>query len=145
MNVPEQEKVLAAAAQADAHELILHLPDGYDTQIGLGGSVLSAGQRQRIGLARALYGEPSLIVLDEPNANLDQDGEQALRTAITRTKKAGRTVILIAHHTNVLTVCDKLLVLRNGRVEQFGPKDEVVASLTRPAASSARQSIRAVD
>lgn len=145
MDVPDQEKVLAAANEAGAHELILYLADGYDTQIGPGGNVLSAGQRQRIGLARALYGEPSLIVLDEPNANLDQNGEQALRAAIMQVKKAGRTVVMIAHHTNILTVCDKLLVLRNGRVEQFGPKDEIVANLARTAPNTSIRPVRAVE
>ncbi|MDZ4791865.1 MAG: ATP-binding cassette domain-containing protein [Hyphomicrobiales bacterium] len=133
MGTPNPELVLRAAAEAGAHEMVLRLAEGYETRIGAHGRMLSAGQRQRIALALALYGDPAFIVLDEPNANLDQEGEHALRRAIQTVKTRGGTVVLIAHHTSILGVCDKLLVLQNGRVEAFGPRDQVLAQLTRPA------------
>ncbi|MDX2265714.1 MAG: type I secretion system permease/ATPase [Hyphomicrobiales bacterium] len=147
---PVSEMVLKAAAEAGAHDMILRLSEGYETRIGPGGRTLSAGQRQRVALARALYGDPAFIVLDEPNANLDQEGEQALRRAILTVKARGATVILIAHHTSILGVCDKLLVLQNGRAEAFGGRDAVLAQLTRGPAETASdkgaaRGIRAVD
>jgi PrtD family type I secretion system ABC transporter len=128
---PDSAKVMAAARQAGLHEIILHLPDGYDTRIGDGGSALSGGQRQRVALARALYGEPALVVLDEPNANLDNDGEEALRRALANLKAGGTTVVIVAHRPSILSVADKLLVLRSGRVEAFGPRAEIIAKMTR--------------
>ena len=149
MGAPDDEAVVAAGKASGAHDMILHLAEGYDTPIGEGGQALSAGQRQRVALARALYGLPAFVVLDEPNANLDQEGEQALRSAIMQMKKNRQTSIMIAHHTNILGVCDKLLVLRRGRVELFGPRDEVIGKLTRPVpdkgAAAAKPSVRAVD
>ena len=124
--------VVAAAKRAGVHETILRLPEGYDTLIGDGLGVLSGGQRQRIGLARALFGDPALIVLDEPNSNLDADGEAALRSAILELKQLGKTIVIISHRPNVLGVVDKVLLLREGRVEEFGPAAEVLGRLRRP-------------
>lgn len=123
-------RVVAAAQAADAHELILRLPMGYDTPLGLSGRGLSAGQAQRIGLARALYGDPAFVVLDEPNAHLDSEGEAALVRALDSMKARGATVLVIAHRTGVLGAADKLIFLRNGVVEMAGPRDDVVAKFT---------------
>jgi ABC-type protease/lipase transport system fused ATPase/permease subunit len=123
------EDVLEAAQRAHVHELILRLPSGYETQIGDAGSVLSGGQRQRVGLARALFGQPRLIVLDEPNANLDTDGEQALAESLVEMRKQGATIIVVAHRPSLLAVADKILVLRDGRVEMLGGRDEVLAKI----------------
>ncbi|MBF0255732.1 MAG: type I secretion system permease/ATPase [Gammaproteobacteria bacterium] len=122
-------KVVEAAQMAGVHEMILQLPEGYDTLIGQSGGALSGGQRQRIGLARAIYGEPKLVVLDEPNSNLDDIGERALTTAIQTLKQRQVTVILITHRTSIIDVVDKLLVLRNGQAVMFGPKPEVLQKL----------------
>ena len=126
------EAVIAAAKEADIHELILQLPKGYDTELGLMGFGLSAGQSQRVALARALFGEPRLIVLDEPNAFLDQNGEAALVGAIARARSRGATVIVIAHRRGVLAAVDRLLVLEEGRPKLLGPAGEVVARLSGP-------------
>ena len=138
MNVkPDADAVLRAAKAAGAHELILRLPNGYDTPIGEGGEALSGGQRQRIALARALYGDPFLIVLDEPNSNLDNEGEMALRQAIANLKTRGAIVVLIAHRPSVLAVCDHILVLANGEQKDFGTRDEIMQKMTRPVAAPA--------
>jgi ATP-binding cassette subfamily C protein PrsD len=125
--------VLEAARLAGVHDLITGLPDGYDTRIGSRGAALSAGQRQRIGLARALYGDPFLLVLDEPNANLDFAGDNALTTALTAAKARGAVVIVIAHRPSAIAVCDKLIYLVNGRQSAFGAKEEVLRQVTAPA------------
>jgi len=125
----DAEKVVEAAKLAGVHEMILRFPKGYDTDIGAGGSVLSGGQRQRIGFARAIYGSPSFVVLDEPNSNLDDAGEAALVQAVLRLKANGTTVVLITHRTNIIGVVDKLLLLVDGTVQLFGPRDQVLLSL----------------
>ena len=117
--------------------MILRFPKGYDTSMGEAGSLLSAGQRQRIALARAVYGQPGLLVLDEPNANLDEMGEQALSKAIQEFKAMGKTVVLISHRPGVLALADRVLVLRDGVVAHEGPRDEVVAAVRRQNQSSA--------
>lgn len=127
----DEAQLFAAARLADVHELVLSLPEGYNTRIGGGGMKLSGGQRQRIGLARAVYGEPVLIVLDEPNSNLDQAGVAALAATLARLKQNGRTVVVIAHDAAILAAATHLLVIREGRMTAFGPKSEVVAR-TRP-------------
>ena len=130
----DSEEIVAAARLAGVHEMILHLPNGYDTTIGGVGGMLSGGQRQRIGLARAVFGRPSLLVLDEPNSNLDDQGEKELVETLRRIKAGGSTVIVITHRTMVLQSVDKILVMKEGTAVKFGPKDQVLASLTRPAA-----------
>jgi len=127
------EEVVAAAQLAGVHELILRMPKGYDTDVGEGGLVLSAGQRQRVGLARTVLGNPAFVVMDEPNANLDAEGEEALMRAIDAMKANGATVVIISHKPGVFRAADKMLVLRDGRIELFGPRDQVMARLVKPA------------
>ena len=125
----DAEKVVDAAKMANVHDLILQLPEGYDTVIGATGGILSGGQRQRVGLARALYGSPVLVVLDEPNSNLDEQGELALGNALQAMKRNKVTVVLVTHRQNVLTHVDKLLVLNDGKLAVYGPRDQVIAHL----------------
>lgn len=129
----DSAQVVAAAKAAGVHELILGLQEGYDTVIGSKGVGLSGGQRQRIGLARALYGEPALIVLDEPNSNLDELGEKALMLAIQTLKQRNASVYIITHRPSILGVVDKLLVLKEGTLQAYGPRDEVLAHLQKQA------------
>ncbi len=131
-NNPKDEAIIAAAQAANVHEMILQLPDGYETQVGEAGAALSGGQRQRIALARALYGDPFLVVLDEPNSNLDNEGEQALTSAIKSVRARGGIVIVIAHRPSALAGIDLLLVMADGRIQSFGPKDDVLSKVLRP-------------
>ena len=128
---PDAEKVVAAAQKADAHKMILELPEGYDTRIHSGQQRLSGGQIQRIGLARALYDDPVILVLDEPNSNLDNEGTQALNNAIRAAKAGGRSVIIMAHRPAAIQECDLLLVIDGGVRTAFGPKDEVMKSMVK--------------
>lgn len=138
-------EIVAAARLAGVHDLIQHLPHGYNTQIGEGGLALSGGQRQRIGLARAVFGLPALIVLDEPNASLDPPGEQALADALRQLKAAGRTVVTITHRSAALGQCDLVLALKDGVAQAFGPREEVMSRLMGAApAPGARPSLAAV-
>ena len=127
MGTPDSAAIVAAAQRANAHDMILRLPNGYDTPIGDAGALLSAGQRQRIGFARALYGSPRFVVLDEPNSNLDAEGESALHTALRELKKERTTCVVITHRPSLLQTADKVLVLRDGTVQQFGTPAEVLA------------------
>jgi PrtD family type I secretion system ABC transporter len=135
----DTDAILRAGRAAGAHDMILRLPAGYDTKIGDASAALSAGQRQRLALARALYGDPFLVVLDEPNSNLDSDGDIALQNAIRDLKTRGAIVVLIAHRPAVLEHCDKVLILANGSQQAFGPRDSILrkgqAVSARPAAA----------
>lgn len=122
----DPDEIVLAAQRAGVHEVVLRLPQGYETPIGEGGRTLSAGQRQRLGLARALYGDPVLVVLDEPNSNLDSEGDKALLSAIAGLKERGRTVVVIAHRPVTLVTMDKLLALRGGMVEMLDRRDKVM-------------------
>lgn len=126
---PDSTRTVAAAKRAGVHDMILRLPQGYDTPIGEGGMALSGGQRQRIGLARAMYGDPALVVLDEPNANLDEAGDAALVGALRVMKEEKRTVFVITHRMHLLAEADAILVLANGTIQAYGPRDAVMETL----------------
>ena len=126
----DREAILAAQ-MAGVHDMIVRLPNGYDTQVGEGGAILSGGYRQRIGLARAVYGSPSLVVLDEPSSNLDADGDAALTDCIMQLKQRGTTVVIISHRPSTIGVVDKILLLKEGVAEMFGPRAEIMSRLTR--------------
>ena len=132
MQVVEGETVIAAAKMAGVHDLILGFPHGYQTDVGENGMNLSAGQRQRIGLARTLFNMPKLVVLDEPNANLDHDGELALAQSLQLMKQAAMTVVVISHRPSILSNIDKIMVLKGGMIEQFGERSEVMKLLSQP-------------
>ncbi len=127
----ESEKVIQAAKRAGVHDMILHLPRGYDTLLGDAGAGLAGGQKQRLGLARAMYGDPSMIVLDEPNSNLDEVGEQALVAAINDLRERGKTIVLITHRTSIIGITNKLLLLRDGAIQMFGPSSTVLQTLAQ--------------
>lgn len=133
MTEGDTDQVIEAAKRADVHELVMRLPKGYDTPIGTNGMVLSGGQRQRIALARALYGDPSFVVLDEPNANLDQEGNQALTKTLMGLKARGVTTIIISHRSGVFDAVDKLMLLNAGTIATYGSKDEVLNSMSEQA------------
>ena len=133
------EEVIKAAKLAGAHETILSLPQGYDTDIGERGAKLSGGQRQKIGIARAFYGEPKLIVLDEPNSNLDDAGEKALVAGLKTLKERKVTIVVVSHRPSVLSIADKVLVLRGGRIVMFGPTKQVLQALMGQPAQQARR------
>nr|WP_321484465.1 ATP-binding cassette domain-containing protein [uncultured Cohaesibacter sp.] len=133
-NAPS-EAIIEAAQLADLHDMISHLPEGYNTRIGTSGFALSGGQRQRIALARALYGNPFLLVLDEPNSNLDSQGEAALTQALLAMKEKGSIVVIIAHRPSALAAADMVLCLKEGKMQAFGPKNEVLPKVLAPVQS----------
>ena len=135
--VVERDKVRDAVTLVGMDSWIDSLPDGLDTRIGEDGASLSGGQRQRVALARAVFGNPKLLVLDEPNASLDEAGEQALVAMLNQMKQRGATVLVVTHRTSVLPACDKLLMLRDGQVAAYGPRDEVLAQLREAATAGA--------
>jgi ABC-type protease/lipase transport system fused ATPase/permease subunit len=137
---PDPRAIIEAAQAASIHEMIVRMPDGYKTQIGPQGMALSAGQRQRVGLARALFGNPFLVVMDEPNSNLDGEGEQALTAAIAGIRARGGIAIVVAHRPSALAAVDLVAIVQNGRLVGFGPKDEIIESAHATAAS--RTSVR---
>jgi PrtD family type I secretion system ABC transporter len=143
MGEADPAAVAEAARLAGCHEMVLRLPNGYETEIGESGLFLSGGQRQRIALARALYGRPRLLVLDEPDASLDSEGDAALSRALASAKSEACTVIVIAHRPNILARADRILVLRDGKVDLFGPRQAVAAEWTRRAASG-NQRVQAI-
>ena len=136
--VVDRAKVEDAARAVGLHELIMALPLGYDNPVGRDGAMLSGGQRQRVGLARAIYGDPVFVVLDEPNSSLDEEGDAALASAIAVMKSRGTTFVVMTHRTSVLAVADKMLVLRDGQVQAFGPRDDVLAALQNAAQQAAQ-------
>ncbi len=140
MGQVDDQAVVEAAMVAHAHELIQHLPQGYETKIGDSGAGLSGGQRQRVGLARAVYGSPRLIVLDEPNANLDQAGESALAATLNELKMQGVALVIVGHRPSTLAQADKILLLKDGRVELFGPREQILQTLRELAATNGKPS-----
>lgn len=129
----DPQRIVAAARQAAVHDMVLKLADGYNTRVGAGGHRLSAGQLQRIGLARAMYGDPALLIMDEPNANLDAEGEAALVQAVVNARRRGATVIIVAHRPSALAAIDTLLMMKDGQQVAFGPKEEVLAKVLQNA------------
>ena len=133
----DSELVVQAATDAGVHDMILELPEGYDTVISGAQGLLSPGQRQRVALARALYSRPKLLILDEPNSNLDESGEQALNTAIANMKQNGSTIVMVSHRQTVLSLADYIIIMEGGRIKEQGARDEVVARVR--AAQQAQQ------
>jgi ATP-binding cassette subfamily C protein len=143
MQESDPRDVIRAAQAAGIHELIGRLPHGYDTPIAEGMHMLSGGQMQRLALARALYGDPKLIILDEPNSNLDNTGEQALIAAIRQARARGAIIIMIAHRPSVMAAADKLMILEHGAIKQFGPRTEVI-EMIEPRSQDRQKRIRSV-
>ena len=142
---PQDAKaVIAAATAAGVHELIVGLPDGYETQVGESGTALSAGQAQRVALARALYGDPFLVVLDEPNSNLDAEGDEALSRAIMSVRNRGGIVVVVAHRPSAIACVDMLLMMAQGRAQAFGPRDEVLSRVLQRDGATAARSLKVV-
>jgi ATP-binding cassette, subfamily C, bacterial exporter for protease/lipase len=139
----EQAKVEAAARAVGLHDLIMELPEGYESPIGLEGAMLSGGQRQRVALARAIYGDPVFVVLDEPNSSLDEAGDAALAAAILQAKARGTTFVVMTHRASIFPVVDKILVLRDGQVQAFGPRDEVLGAMSKAAAQVQQRAVAA--
>jgi len=134
---PDPDAIIRAGEQAGVHDMVVRLPEGYQTRVGEGGMGLSGGQRQRIALARALYGDPFLVVLDEPNSNLDTEGEQGLTRAIASVRARDGIVLVIAHRPSALAAVDQVLVIADGETRAFGPKDEVLRQIMRPVPAAA--------
>jgi ATP-binding cassette subfamily C protein len=132
---PDADAIISAARAAGVHDLVVRLPEGYDTRVGEAGATLSAGQRQRVALARALYRDPFLVVLDEPNSNLDSDGEAALTAALLAVRARGGIVVVIAHRPSALAAVGQVLVLSQGRQQALGPRDDVLRQVLRAGAS----------
>jgi ATP-binding cassette subfamily C protein len=128
----KSDEIIAAAKEAGVHEMIIKMRDGYNTQVGEQGKALSAGQAQRVALARALYGDPFLIVLDEPNSNLDTEGDEALTRAVRGARERGAIVVVVAHRPIGIEAVDQVLVLKDGRMQAFGPKEQVLAQVLQP-------------
>jgi ATP-binding cassette, subfamily C, bacterial exporter for protease/lipase len=139
----EQAKVEAAAKAVGLHDLIMDLPEGYESPVGLEGAMLSGGQRQRVALARAIYGDPVFVVLDEPNSSLDEAGDAALAAAILQAKARGTTFVVMTHRASIFPVVDKILVLRDGQVQAFGPRDEVLGAMSKAAAQVQQRAVAA--
>jgi len=128
----KSETIIAAAKEAGVHDMIIKMRDGYNTEVGEQGAALSAGQAQRVALARALYGDPFLIVLDEPNSNLDTEGDEALTRAVRAARQRGAIVVVVAHRPVGIEAVDQILVLKDGRVQALGPKEQVLAQVLQP-------------
>ncbi len=138
----EPDLIITAAKAAGVHDMIVSLPQGYDTEVGENGSTLSSGQQQRVGLARALYRDPFLVVLDEPNANLDSEGDEALTSAIAGVRKRGGIVVVVAHRPSAISAVDLILVMNKGRLHHFGPKEEALAKAAPRRACGAASGCR---
>jgi len=139
----DMDKVKAAALAVGLHEFIEALPQGYESSVGRDGAMLSGGQRQRVALARAIYGQPAFVVLDEPNSSLDEEGDAALAGAIAKMKALGTTFVVMTHRTSVLSVADKMLVLRDGQTQYFGLRDDVLKALSEAASKAQQQAQQA--